>query len=173
MSTLTYDRIKEGFVRALESAGLVSLDTGRHKTLIELCDAHTEAVRKFLTEETPEAVAQAPKADPTVGANEVAAWLGDVELAKDWKFYQVPTTHHGAGRAVFAHYDVESGTPIAGVVHVKLVTPDNHLLDLQFKPADGEESFKALVASTIEMYGKEDEHIEPVVESEVSNADGQ
>lgn len=160
MSTLTYDRIKDSFIRQLESLGLVSLDPGRHKQLSEAVDAHTEAVRKFLSEEQPEVATQVPKVDPAASANDTAGWLEDIELPKHWSFRQIPTTAHGAGRAIFAHYDVATQTPLAGIAHVHLIAPDQQIVDIRFKPDEGIEALRQLINEAIEDYGKEEEPIQ-------------
>jgi hypothetical protein len=152
--SLTYDRIKDSFVRALESAGLVSLDPGRHKTLTDLVDQHTEAVRKFLTQEQPEVVAQAPKADPAASADDAAEWLPEIKLPEGWSFRQIPSTAHGAGASVFAHYDKATGTPVAGVAHVHLISPDKSIVDVRFKPDEGKAALVELVNHAVENFNK-------------------
>lgn len=154
MSTLTYDRIKDCFVRQLESQGLVSLDTGRHKQLSDAVDSLAESLRRFITEEKPEIAAVLPKADPAASADEVALWLPEIALPNGWRFWQIPSVAHGAGRAVFPHYDVVEGRPVAGIAHIKLQTPDKTLIDIQFKPDDGMVKLAEMVKFTIDEFGK-------------------
>jgi hypothetical protein len=158
---LSYERIKSSFVQGLESLGIVSLDPGRHKQLGEAVDSLSESIRKFLTEEQPEVVAAAPKADPAASADDVTSWLNDKELPKGWRFWQIPSTGHAPGRAVFAHYDVVTQSPVAGIAHVKLETPDKRLIDIQFKPDAGFAAFDELVEFAIKDYLNP-----PVAESE-------
>jgi hypothetical protein len=83
------------------------------------------------------------------------------DLPKGWSFRQIPTTAHGAGRSVFAHYDVATQTPVAGVAHVHLISPDNQIVDVKFKPDDGAEAFVTLLHEAIAEYEKESAAVAP------------
>lgn len=154
MSTLTYDRIKDSFVRQLESLGLVSLDSSRHKQLSEAVDSLADCIRKFVNEEQPEVAEALPKADPLASADDVAAWLPEITLPQGWKFWQVPSAAHGAGRAVFAVYDPVTQSPVTGRAHIKLQAPDGVLIGITVKPDDGKDALVELVNFTISEYGK-------------------
>lgn len=151
---ITYDRIKGSFVQQLESLGLVSLDQGRHKQLSDAVDGLADNLRKFLSDEQPALVAVKPLAEPAASADDVVEWLPAIELPAGWSFWKVPSTGHGAGRAVFAHYDNVNGTVVAGVAHVKLLTPDAKLIDIQLKPDDGIAAFRESVKFAVEEYTK-------------------
>ena len=174
MPSLPYDRIKGSFVRQLESLGLVSLDTSRHKILSEAVDSLCASLRKMFSEDEPEAKAAGVKAAPEASADDATAWVDDLapKLPEPWKFRVIPSAHMGAGRAVFAHYDVATGTPVHGIAHVHLIAPDKRIVDVRFKPDEGQKAFDALVGFAISNYGKPepDDRAEPEKPSEEADA---
>lgn len=148
---LTYEQVRESFVRHIESLGLVSLDTARHEQLSGCADIFAEGLRKFFAEENPALVALTTKADPVADADDAAKWLDEIELPKGWSFRKIPSTHAGAGTSVFAHYEVkdEVNQVVPGVAHAHLVGPDGTITDIRFRPDEGRDKFGELVSFAI------------------------
>lgn len=152
MDISNLDRIKESFVRQLESAGLISISPAKHVALNAMVDQFASNLLAP-TQETISVHAANAKLDvidSDAGYNDT--WLNKLEktLPDGWHVFARPSTFSGAGERVFPHYELVNGnaTLVAGVLHIHLVK-DEERVDVAFKPVEGYDAFEAVALAAI------------------------